>query len=225
MLEEIIKRTRSSLIITGHSGAGKTTLANLLSRYTGASVIEVGYHVVNEAAQQPRKVSALEYADAKLRAGKNYHFVEQIAANFDFTEPVIIVGPRQVQELRFFRDILDSSIIIGLDASPQVRKIRRCDPAEVQTEAPTWLQHRDEVERSWGAENTLRIADVMLDATKTPSHLLIQVARVWEDLGKPVIPKSTSYSFFASISNCWRKDNYRQLDLINTSRLIIEAPK
>ena len=224
MLEEIIKRTRSSIIIIGHSGAGKTTLANLISLYSGAHIIEVGHHVISEASQQPQPMSALEYADAKLRAGKYYHFVEQIAASHDFSEPTIIVGPRQVQEVKFFRDVLNSTIVIGLDAPDDVRETRRCDPEELGTGGPTWLEHRDKVERAWGAENTLQLADAVLDATKPPSHLLAQAAHVWKEMGKPVTSRSRSYFFLQDIMTILKKDeSYSPRRILDTSPLIIEA--
>jgi adenylate kinase family enzyme len=207
MVEEISKLTRSSLIIIGHSGAGKTTLADLISRHYRANVIEVGYQVVKEAAQQNRLITPLEYADAKLRAGKYYHFVEQIAACIDYTKPIIIVGPRQVQEIRFFRDILDSTIVIGLDAPNRIRELRRCTPEELRKGGSTWLQHRDEVERSWGVENTLKIADVVLDATKPQWQLLLQTNQVLKELGNTATQQSTSYHFLQGIGGLLKKAN------------------
>ena len=63
------------------------------------------------------------------------------------------------------------------------------------------MRHRDLVERSWGAENTLEMAHAVLDATLKPSQLLTQAAGIWEELGVNRMRKSVSYFFMQDIGH------------------------
>jgi dephospho-CoA kinase len=217
MLQDILRRKRSSIIIVGHSGSGKTTLASILALRSGIQIIEVGHQVIREALDIG--ITPLEFADAKIREGKQLHFVEQVLADWEPEHPIIVVGPRLPQEVEFLKSALGPTIVIGLEAPDEIREIRRCEPSELRKGKRSWLHHRDMVERSWGADNALNMASVILDATRTPSELVVQVDSIWEEYGIPLLRRSISYSFMQRL-NCIMKSRESALEALDESSLI-----
>jgi Adenylate kinase and related kinases len=215
MLQDILKRKQTSIVLVGHSGSGKTTLASLLGSYSGIPVIEVGHRVIKEAAENG--VGPLEFADSKIRAGKQLHFVENIISNQQTENPIMVVGPRLPEEVRFLKAMLGPTLIIGLSAPDKIREIRRCDPSELRKDKPSWLRQRDVVERCWGVDNALQMAHIILDATKSPSELLIQAESIWEEHGVPLKRRSISYFFYQCVDSL---SNRYQSAKVNKSLLL-----
>jgi adenylate kinase family enzyme len=167
-----------TLIIVGYSGAGKTTLGSLLHRDTGVPVIEIGKLVRAEAAAQTPPLSAPEYANQVLSQGNHLHFVKQVVSRHRGSRPLIVVGPRLPQELCYLRAELAPSITMALHTPATVRASRGAD-LEAQADGVDGLRIRDQIERSWGLDRTIEMADARFDGLDSPEILAAKVGQLW----------------------------------------------
>ena len=168
---------RSSLILVGHSGAGKTTLAELLGKRTGLAVVEVGHIVIGEADRLG--VVALDHADRLFQARQFLHFVQQVAGGHRCGRPLIIVGPRVFEEILYLKDVYGPSFVVALTAPVDLREARRVDLILPIDDNLSRLRQRDAVEDHWDLQRTIRSANLVLDSAQQPLVLAATVERAW----------------------------------------------
>jgi len=166
-----------SLVLIGLSGAGKSAVAAWLGKTLSLPVLEVGSFVRAEAKSKNR--NPLEYANDTFRRGGFLHFVTQVpgaAPSF----PVIIVGPRRPEEIRYLREKVAPCVVTLLEASFDVRSMRKFGRAQ-----SAGLRHRDGIELSWGFDSTRRLADVTVDAEQDFPTVVRDVRDGWKfvDIG------------------------------------------
>jgi energy-coupling factor transporter ATP-binding protein EcfA2 len=166
-----------SVILVGHSGSGKTTIANALNKATGIEPLELGFVVRKSAAQS--MTDPLSHADAVISKGKYLTFVEA-ALSGHVARPALIVGPRQPQEVKFLRDVLGPSLVVALEAPAFIRSVRRGNIANLECPNIAWLSHRDLVERDWGIETIIAEADLRVDSTGTVENIAQMILRAWK---------------------------------------------
>lgn len=181
-----------SLVLVGHSGAGKSTLARVLANQTRLPVIEMG-HVVRAEAAAYGASSPLAYADQVFRGGNGGHFAARAADRLTGRPgPYIFVGPRRPEEVDLLRQRLGHSLLVGIDAPQDVRRVRRREEAE-RLEDLRWLERRDETESDWGLQRLLASADLRLDGTRTVEELAFLLGSQWvlasEDRGPLWLPE------------------------------------
>lgn len=161
---------RPSLVLIGLSGAGKSAVASHLGKALDVPVIEVGSFVRAEAKAKHR--NPLEHADDVFRRGAYLHFVTRVPVAGQ--RPLIVVGPRRPEEIRYLREALTPCVVTFLNASFDVRSLRKFGRA-----SSTGLRHRDSIELSWGFGLTERLADVTIDAEQDLSFVISAVREHW----------------------------------------------
>jgi cytidylate kinase len=173
-----------SMILVGYSGSGKSSVASMLARATDLLVLEMGDVVREEAAIVSPSVSAIQYANCIFSTKSPTYFALQLAKKIvDVRRPLIIVGPRRPEELEMLRASTEPSVCIALTADEVTRRGRQRERLDGDFD-PELLKHwayRDEVERAWGLDLTLRSADFSVDAVGPLRNVVAAVRDIWID--------------------------------------------
>jgi hypothetical protein len=146
----------------------------MLSQIVRVAVIEVGSFVRSEARANHR--TPLEHADEVFRRGAVLHFVSRIGKPKG-RRPLIIVGPRRAEELKYLKDVANPATIVALEASFETRYSRKLGGHD-----STILWHRDSVEKSWGFEDAVRLADAVVDGEQPLPSVVNSVREAWRSL-------------------------------------------
>lgn len=162
---------RPSLVLIGLSGAGKSAVASHLGKALAVPVVEVGSFVRAEAKAKHR--NPLEHADEVFRRGAHLHFVARVPASAG-SRPLIVVGPRRPEEIRYLREELAPCVVTLLNAPFNVRSLRKFGRSE-----SAGLRHRDSIELSWGFGQTERLADITIDAEQDLRFVISAVREHW----------------------------------------------
>jgi hypothetical protein len=178
------------VIIAGHSGAGKTTLAGMLGMRTGFAVAELG-HIVRAEARAHGVQPPLLYADSIFCQGAGTHFAAQLARRSPGGS-LIIVGPRRPDEVDLIQHRLGRAVIVALRTPERVRAERRGRSEQISDDR--WLERRDEIEVGWGLERLVSSADLLLDGTLPTQELADVLLHEWIRAGD--LPRSYSHNYY-----------------------------
>ncbi len=184
---EVNKLPKRHLILVGLPGAGKTTIARALSVKMDMPVIEIGSYVIAGAKENSNFKNPLEYADYTFKKGEYFTFVKKA---FEQAKEInrygIILGPRLKEELYYLKDNLFNAVSVGLMVEDWVREERRYLQTENSEREDTLskIRYRDQVEKSWGAEQTIKLCDYILDNHKDINSTIRQIERILIEEGK-----------------------------------------
>lgn len=170
------------LIILGLSGSGKSTVADILARRNSSRTFEIGKYVIADAKGCPQCSTPLDHADHVFRSKEYCRFVSMAVNDArNFRGKVIFVGPRLLQELNFLCSFSDNPTIIGLEIGAHDRELRRMDRKAPMDLPNSWsyFRRRDQIERSWGADETLKLSQIILDANDERQTLADQIENFW----------------------------------------------
>jgi dephospho-CoA kinase len=114
--------------VAGKQGAGKSTLGSLL-REEGITVIEFGDVIREEASRLATSSRDFLAATAAIkRKHGSLHFAQKVlekVQELDGRSAVILVnGIRGASELQYLRDHIPGFVLIGIEASQEIRMIR-----------------------------------------------------------------------------------------------------
>lgn len=168
-------RGTACVIIVGHSGVGKTTLAKGLQESCDLQPIELGLIVRGEAEDGRRSFSALQHAEQRFSAGESTRFASAAVRLADSLSLPLFVGPRRPEEVQFLSRCFGRSLVLGLHAGAKVRHSRKISAESARGGLPPTegeLHWRDFLETRWGMGRTLRMAKYSLDGNASVSEVL-----------------------------------------------------
>lgn len=173
---------RPALIIVGKFGSGKTTLAGRLAKELGAYTYEMGQYALRRFARQDQFLTPVEFADAVFSRGHLTKFAEDAVAEIMTRKNEnhalsIVVGPRKVAELDFFRQKLYVISTIGLTAPDNTRFARHMNESKIH-KSFDYLRMRDAIENRWGVNDALEACDVLLDSRDSTEFLVRHIHRL-----------------------------------------------
>jgi dephospho-CoA kinase len=174
------------LLLVGHFASGKSTVAKQLANRLDCKVIEVGDIVRNSAKAVGE--SAFRHAEQVLASARPLTFAYQASEQINSVRgPVVVVGIRTPHELSLLKKVR-TSVVVALDASPEVRKSRWQERQANGSRIPevSW-EERDRIERSWGLDEVVQDADVVVDANRPLSIVVDAVERAWRSLSLELI--------------------------------------
>lgn len=177
------------MIIVGYPGSGKSTLARSVAAEIGAYTVELGQFVVAEAKKLNSGITPLEHADKTFRARDYLRFVNYALNEIQHHHNVfVVVGPRLIHEVNYLRARLREVISIGLDVPATIREHRRFNELLgdsrsqlEQAQLRAQFKHRDDVERSWGLDQTILECDYNLNGASNMINLIQRVVVVWRE--------------------------------------------
>jgi len=170
-----------ALLLVGHFASGKSTVAMRLAERLGCQVVEVG-DIVRSSAKAAGEPT-FRHAEQVLTSSQPLTFAYQAGERINAIEGlVVVVGIRRPDELSLLRKIRPS-LVVALSASPAIRRKRwqerQADGTRI-AEVP-W-DERDEVERSWGLDEVMKSAEVVIDANRPIDIVVDAVEQAWRTL-------------------------------------------
>lgn len=169
-----------ALIITGLSGSGKSTVAYEISKQIPAQTIELGHFVLEDARHCQKCHTVLDHANHVFRFGEPTKYaISAVKAIKPTAKALILIGPRLPAELNYLRAQISHSLAIMLDVRDSVRLNRRLISKEKSEIDSVSCALRDSVERSWGADETLKRADFAINGEMSIDRVAKGMMRLW----------------------------------------------
>ncbi|MFO8133630.1 MAG: AAA family ATPase [Thermoplasmatota archaeon] len=172
-----------AIAFTGLPGSGKSEAVSIAEQ-RGWTVIRMGDEVRAEARRRGMKPSDANLGrvadELRRQEGMDIWARRSLPSNPD---DVVIDGIRNIEEVEFFRQRLDSFMLVAVHASPETRYQRlrargRSDDAASLDE----LKQRDERELGWGIGGVVAMADVVVVNEGSLEELQEKVAGLLADI-------------------------------------------
>jgi len=169
--------TRTSLIVVGRFGTGKTTTCRLLSQLTGLPYIEIGALVREQAAL--RGLDALTHAADQFAEGNTLAFVESVVTEAEMLGiPCIVGGPRRIDELRYLQIHLAPAFSVALTL-PDDERWRRLTRRRVTEDRGQEWSERDATEEAWGIADAVAACDERLSSPAPAKTVAEECLAMW----------------------------------------------
>lgn|GEM_PF-46696 len=192
----IIEKVRSMRIIAivGYPGAGKTEVRRLMEELYGLKGVAMG-DVVRAYAEKlgvpmtPEEIS--RFADNMRRihgmdywARKTVEYIKELARERKLGRTVIIDGVRNIEEIEYFKRVFGENLIIVCVNAPEEIRLQRLLERGRKDDIKTVedLRMRDEIERSWGLDRVIGMADYVIENVGTIEDLKKAVKEVVESI-------------------------------------------
>ncbi|RLF67658.1 MAG: hypothetical protein DRN26_01730, partial [Thermoplasmata archaeon] len=192
----IIEKVRSMRIIAivGYPGAGKTEVRRLMEELYGLKGVAMG-DVVRAYAEKlgvpmtPEEIS--RFADNMRRihgmdywARKTVEYIKELARERKLGRTVIIDGVRNIEEIEYFKRVFGENLIIVCVNAPEEIRLQRLLERGRKDDIKTIedLRMRDEIERSWGLDRVIGMADYVIENVGTIEDLKKAVKEVVESI-------------------------------------------
>lgn len=160
-----------SIIITGYSGAGKTTLVNYLAK-DGWNIVSAGKimtDIVKSFHQKPSREFIQKFSVGYFEKYGYKDFLEHLIEASKNKEKVIYEGIRPIEIIRDLVSILSNTKIIFIDAPEKVRKERLIARDKLNTERVERIQ-RHSIEKQ--LSEVKQIANIVLMNDKDVINLV-----------------------------------------------------
>jgi len=159
------------LVIAGHSGAGKSTIAAALANRLAVEPIEVGQTVRSFHARDASPLTLIDYADQQFACLGPLCFIGPALDGRTNSAFTVIVGLRRIEEYEYVRNRDVDARLLWLDALSKVREARK-----TEGKSSKYFNYRTTKEHAWGLDDLRNIADLILTSTDTVASLTERIA-------------------------------------------------
>ncbi len=169
------------LIVSGYSGAGKTTAALYLSRRFGLQYFEESDALRAASEDDDSQNGDLsEFCNQKVARGGSLYFIEYLLDlhRTSLERPFIISGVRNPDEVDYVKALFPGSELIFLDVPLHLRYARCSLAGYPLPKSDELLRRLDAQESRWGMENIKRKADHLVHNTGNLQALFVALDQI-----------------------------------------------
>ena len=192
----IIEKARAMkiIVIVGYPGAGKTEVRKIIEELYGIKGVAMG-DIVRMQAQRfeipmdPKEIS--RFADSMRRihgmdywARKTVEYINDMRRSKSIGKIIVIDGVRNIEEVEYFKRIFGENLVIIAVNAPDELRFKRLLERGRQDEIKTIedLRLRDDIERSWGLDKVIGMADFIIENSGTIEELKESVKSVLDKI-------------------------------------------